>query len=92
MNGDVKVVCDVYKCRRHSDTYLYVRQSDGLTRVPEALLARFDPPEIALSFELTPDRRLAREDAAAVLANLEEQGYHLQLPPEHDWRTHGRRS
>lgn len=82
------MLCDVYKCRRRRDTYIYVRQSDGLSRVPEELLARFDPPEIALSFELTPDRKLARENAAAVLANLEEHGYHLQLPPpEREWRT-----
>ena len=30
------------------------------------------------------DKRLAREDIAVVLDNLEKQGYHLQMPPPED--------
>jgi uncharacterized protein YcgL (UPF0745 family) len=33
---------------------------------------------------LTPERVLAREDIHKVLANLDEQGYHLQMPPPED--------
>ena len=41
--------------------------------------------EIALSFELTEERSLAKEDPVVVMANLKEHGYYLQLPPaEHD--------
>ncbi|MEX2365649.1 MAG: YcgL domain-containing protein [Pseudohongiellaceae bacterium] len=74
------VQCDVYRSLRHDNMYLYVREGDGLSRVPEALLARFGPGEKTLSFELTPKRRLAKEDPVSVLGNLEAQGYHLQLP------------
>ena len=77
----VKIDCDVYKGLEKEDYYLYVNSEDGLSRVPQALQDRFGGLEKTLSFELTRDRRLAREDAAVVYENLIEQGYHLQLPP-----------
>ncbi len=64
--------------------YLYVERSEALTRVPGALLAAFGPPQHAFDLVLTPERKLAREDIATVLANLEKQGYHLQMPPAED--------
>ncbi|MCB1691367.1 MAG: YcgL domain-containing protein [Pseudomonadales bacterium] len=75
------ILCDVYRSPRHDLMYLYVRQEDGLSRVPGELLQRFGEPVRALSFELSADRRLAREDPEKVLLNLEAHGYHLQLPP-----------
>lgn len=71
----------VFKTGKKDLLYLYVSVADGLTRVPEALLTEFGEPEEALTFELTADRRMAREDPEKVLANIKSQGYHLQLPP-----------
>ncbi len=76
--------CDVYKSVKKENYYLYVESGEGLDRVPEALLKQFGEVEKALTFELTPDRRLAREDAEQVISNLQSQGYHLQLPPADD--------
>ena len=76
--------CDVYKSVKKENYYLYVEAGEGLDRVPEALLKQFGEVEKALTFELTPDRRLAREDAEQVISNLQSQGYHLQLPPADD--------
>lgn len=77
----MKTICDVYKSVGHDEMYLYVKKSDGLERVPAGLLEKFGPHKHALTFVLTSDRRLAKEDPALVLANLEENGFHLQLPP-----------
>lgn len=77
----MKISCDVYKSLQKENYYLYVNAEDGLSRVPEALQAQLGAMEKALSFELTPARKLARVDAAQVLANLQSEGYHLQLPP-----------
>ncbi len=33
---------------------------------------------------LSPERKLAREDITKVLENLDNQGYHLQMPPPDD--------
>jgi hypothetical protein len=64
--------------------YLYVLKSDALERMPDELLSAFGKPQHALDLVLTPERTLAREDIHAVLANLEKQGYHLQMPPAED--------
>src|SRR5690606_21571780 len=79
-----KRLCSIYKSPRRNEMYLYVERSEALTRVPEALLAAFGPPQHAFDLVLTPERKLAREDIATVLANLEKQGYHLQMPPAED--------
>ncbi len=80
----MKRLCSIYKSPCRNEMYLYVERSEALTRVPEALLAAFGPPQHAFDLVLTPERKLAREDIATVLANLEKQGYHLQMPPAED--------
>jgi uncharacterized protein YcgL (UPF0745 family) len=64
--------------------YLYVLKSDALERVPDELLAAFGKPLHAFNLVLSPERALAREDIHTVLANLDKQGYHLQMPPAED--------
>jgi len=61
-------------------TYLYLPEEDDMTRVPEALMNLISPVERVLEFELTPERRLAQEDANEVLKQIEEQGWFLQMP------------
>jgi uncharacterized protein YcgL (UPF0745 family) len=71
----------VYRSTRKQEMYLYVDAGEDLNRVPEELMARFGPPVEALSLLLTADRTLARADAARVLADIDAQGYYLQMPP-----------
>jgi len=71
----------VLKGSRAVDTYLYVDSNKGTEAIPRALLERFGEPREVLSLCLTPERRLANADAAAVLRALSEKGYYLQLPP-----------
>ncbi len=77
----MKRICSIYKSPRKNGMYLYVDKREALARVPEALLAAFGTPQLAFEMVLTPERKLAREDIAKVLANLESQGFHLQMPP-----------
>jgi len=76
--------CDVYKSIKKDNYYVYVPAGEGLEQVPSALLAKLAGTELVMSITLTPERKLAKEDAVLVLANLERQGYHLQLPPADD--------
>ncbi|MBK3866868.1 hypothetical protein GFL09_04045 [Pseudomonas stutzeri] len=80
----MKLICSIYKSPRKDGMYLYVEKRDALKRVPEGLLAAFGPPQLAFEMVLTPERQLAREDISKVLANIEKQGYHLQMPPAED--------
>ncbi len=71
--------CHIYRSNRKLDTYLYLSAKDDFSLVPEELMTVFGEPEFSFSFNLTSDRKLAKENTINVLKNLEEQGYHLQL-------------
>lgn len=75
------MLCQVFKSSRRQETYLYVAKSDGLERVPAALLADFGEPQQVLMVMLDGQRRLARADAGKVLLEIESRGYYLQMPP-----------
>ncbi len=77
----MSLLCQVFKSSRREEMYLYVEMSRGLADVPGELLARFGEPCPVMLLELTPERTLARADAAEVLEQIAEQGYYLQMPP-----------
>ncbi|MFD1259553.1 YcgL domain-containing protein [Entomomonas asaccharolytica] len=76
-----KRICSIFKSPRKNEMYLYVDKKEGLERVPEELLSVFGKPQPVFDLLLTTNRKLAREDAVQVLANIEQQGFHLQMPP-----------
>jgi len=71
----------VYKSRRRADTYVFLAERDGFARLPVALVQGLGQLDFVLEVVLTPERRLARADAAVVRANLAAQGFHVQFPP-----------
>ncbi len=74
----------VYKSRRKADIYVYLRERDAFGLIPEPLGGQLGPLDFVLEVELTPERQLAREDAAVVRANLADRGFHVQFPPRLD--------
>lgn len=75
------VISEIYRSPKEEGMYLYVKKSEGLSRVPEELLQKFGKPQPAMVLLLTPEKKLARVPVANVLASLDTQGYYLQLPP-----------
>ena len=80
--------CDVYRSNKTENLFLYVDAKTGLDPVPADLLESFGDLEKTLTFTMSESRRLAKEDPKVVLANLNEKGYHLQMPPT-ERRFHG---
>ena len=80
----MKHLCQIYRSPRREEMYLYVDKARGLDDVPEALLRQFGEPEPVMTLLISPERRLARADATEVLAQIETQGYYLQMPPTAD--------
>jgi len=74
----------VYKSQSKADTYVYLAARDDFERLPESLRTQLEPLRFVLDVSLTPDRKLAREDAESVRGNLAAHGFHLQLPPRPD--------
>jgi uncharacterized protein YcgL (UPF0745 family) len=83
----------VYKSLKKADTYVYLAGRDDFARVPEPLRAQLGELRFVLEVALTPERRLAQQDAAVVRANLTTRGFHVQFPPtmqdpmSDDWGT-----
>lgn len=76
--------CYVYRSSRKLDTYVYLPKKDDFSDIPDVLMKVFGAPEYALEFDLTAERKLAQEDSKEVLANIEERGFHLQMPAENE--------
>lgn len=74
----------IYRSSRREGLYLYLAKRDAFDDVAGPIMARMGRVELVMELELTPDRRLAREDVASVRANLQSLGYHVQLPPDED--------
>jgi uncharacterized protein YcgL (UPF0745 family) len=74
--------CIVYKSARRADAYVYVLDPETLKSLPAELAASLGALVEVLRFDLTPDRKLARVDAASVRANLASIGFHIQFPPD----------
>jgi uncharacterized protein len=74
----------VYRSSRRMDTYVFLAEKDCFDVIPEPLMQVFGTPRLALEFDLTPGRALAQEDPEAVLASLQERGFHLQMPADNE--------
>lgn len=74
--------CAIYKSSKKLDLYLYVREKDAFSDIPEPLLKSMGKPEFVMELELHPGRKLARADVEQVMQSLEEKGFYLQMPPE----------
>jgi uncharacterized protein YcgL (UPF0745 family) len=77
----MKKICSIYRSSKKDGMYLYVDKTDGVDRVPGALMKQFGRPELAMTLLISAERELARVDAEKVLAGIEEQGFYLQMPP-----------
>lgn len=84
----------VYKSLKKADAYVYLAGREDFERLPDPVRAELGELRFVLEVALVPGRRLAREDADVVRANLASRGFHLQMPPREgfdpmsgDWGT-----
>lgn len=82
------MLCFVYASLRKADTYLWLTERDDFDQLPETLQQLLGGLRFVLELELDEQRRLPREDSRTVLANLQAQGWHLQLPPGESHAAH----
>jgi len=75
------VQCFIYKSNKKAELYLYLDKQDDFSCVPEAILKSIGQPEYVMQLEITPERKLARENADNVLKGIKENGFFLQMPP-----------
>lgn len=72
----------IYKSTKKEELYLYIAKKDDFSEVPQELYDSMGKePVFVMELELSPQRPLAREDVQQVMKNLENQGFHVQMPP-----------
>lgn len=74
----------VYKTKRKSGMYLYVREKDNFEQVPKGLLEQFGKPELVMLLALDKRDSLAGVDKQRLRDALESDGYYLQMPPKEE--------
>ena len=72
--------CFIYRCTRKQDLYIYLAEKDDFSRVPAEIVNGLGITEFSMELEITPDTNLAKENVSTVMENLEQKGFHLQLP------------
>lgn len=72
----------IYRCSRKPDMYIYLAEKDDFSKVPDAIMNGLGITEFAMELALDENRKLAKEDPKKVLDNIQENGFHLQLPDE----------
>ena len=76
------MIAYIYKSSRKEGLYLYIAKKDDFSNVPQALYDSMGKePIFVMDVELTPERKLARENVDTVIKSLETKGYHVQMPP-----------
>ena len=74
--------CFIYRCNLKPDMYIYLAEEDVFDNVPKEIYNSLGIVEFAMELELGPEKKLAREDIDTVISNLEQHGFHLQLPSD----------
>ena len=75
------MLCVIYKSPKKEQTYLFVKQRDDFSSVPEALMETFGTPVLVTLINLATKDKLGMADIEKVRSKLTKQGYYLQLPP-----------
>ena len=74
--------CYIYRCSRKPDMYIYLAEEDDFSNVPREIFNSLGIIQFAMELEISADKKLAKENPEKVMENLEEHGFHLQLPDE----------
>lgn len=72
--------CYVYRSSKKDGLYVYLADEDGLSQLPEPVLRQLGEPELAMSVDLATRTSLGHENIDEVRKNLEERGFHVQMP------------
>jgi uncharacterized protein YcgL (UPF0745 family) len=73
--------CFIYKSLKKDQLYIYLQDKDDFSAVPEDLFKSLGRLQFVMELQLTPERKLAKEDVNKVMRQLENKGFYIQMPP-----------
>ncbi len=70
----------IYKSLKKDELYLYLNKKDDFSKIPDSLLKSFGRLEFVMELDISPERKLAREDVDKVMTSLLDKGFFVQMP------------
>ena len=77
-----EINCYIYRCSSKADMYIYLAEKDDFACVPDELNKNLGTTQLTMELKLHKDKKLAKEDAELVMSNLQDKGFHLQMPSD----------
>jgi uncharacterized protein YcgL (UPF0745 family) len=74
--------CKIFKSNIRRDYYIFIPKEKDFEALPEGLRTDFGEPVFVMEIEVTPEKKLARNNAHQILQDIDDQGYHLQMPAD----------
>lgn len=74
--------CHIFRSEKKQGAYLYLATEKTLADIPEELQVLLGQCVEVMQLDLSKHEKLATEDIEVVKNNLQNQGYHLQMPPK----------
>ncbi len=75
------IMVSAFKSPKKEELYLFIPKESGIDSLGDELLVMFGKPEHIIDFELTPEKKMPRSDAAKIYEALQTKGYFMQMPP-----------
>ena len=72
--------CFIYSSGNKPDLYIYLAEEDNFENVPKAMYDSLGNISFSMELDLSEKIKLARDDIKVVKTNLNEHGFHIQLP------------
>jgi uncharacterized protein YcgL (UPF0745 family) len=78
------MICTIYKGLKKQGSYLYIKSTigkkDDFSNLPESLLTIMGKLELVMQLKINQSTKLAQAQASEVLAEIDLNGFYLQLP------------
>ncbi len=74
--------CYVYRSLKKKGLYVYIPVKGDFTSLSPAIKKAAGELEFTLELELDENRKLASEDPIKVIQNIENNGFHIQMPSD----------
>ena len=76
------MLCEIFKSKKKDETYIFVEKDSDIKKLPDELLKVLGELDFVMELKICEGRTLAREKPEVILANIEKQSFHLQMPPK----------
>lgn len=74
--------CFIYRSLKKKGLYVYLPEKDDFSVIPENIKKSLGDLEFSFALELHKDRKMARENPVLVINNINNNGFHLQMPAD----------